>query len=198
MNKETETTITYNWKEMQQERIKAKEEKEQREKEEFKITIEALKNRTKEQPQENIESWKEDKLQKYLDDYIYVQSTANYYSPKFKKNYTAAQVVQNIQALAKTRIANIDSFIYSWAIKSYDWFCFWEDKSGMYDTFDESKILKPSNDYDNVSDIITLFESITGNNIPDMEYLMKYTTWKYLHPLSPNAPAIILHGAKRK
>jgi uncharacterized protein YecA (UPF0149 family) len=56
MNEETETTITYNWKEMYQERIKAKEEKEQRDKEEFKITIEALKNRNKEHPQENIES----------------------------------------------------------------------------------------------------------------------------------------------
>ncbi len=137
-----------------------------------------------------------DDLAKHLQEYAYIISEARYYGLIHDRYYSAKDIAFNSSIVARRKVSEteIENYCISGIVKSYRDFTFGYEKEWYLNTYNPAKILKPSEDIEDINDIIWLFESVTDTNTEDMAYLMKYITWKYLHPLSPNAPAIILHG----
>lgn len=129
--------------------------------------------------------------------YIYILAEAKYYSIVHSRLFTVREVATNIQALTwkDTTDRDITTAMKEWYIKVYNDFCFWEDEDDKYNLYDSSLILKVDMDNADMHPLIQeLLEDITNSNTADMEYILKWIGWKYLHPLSPMCSALVLKG----
>lgn len=132
--------------------------------------------------------------------YIYIGKEAKYYSIVHKKLFTIREVISNLQAtiwdISITERTILDAR-KDGKIRIYNDFCFWEDEEGKYNLYDNANLVKADLDDPHLHPLILeLLEDITNHNTADMEYILKWIGWKYLHPLSPMCSGLVLKGAQ--
>lgn len=131
------------------------------------------------------------------DDYIYIEKEARFYSKNLQSFFTAREVASNMQARTKREIndRDVNMALRDDKIKVYTDFCFGENEVGKYNLYNPWYLLQANTSNPDIHpEIINLLESLTWNNTEDMTYILKWITWKYLHPLSPMQSCLVFMG----